>query len=94
MKSNKNFHKAKKPRPLSDENDLKGKKVVPLAKKDKYFKQEIFNEIDEFEDIEDYDLIENDDDLEELDDEIYGEEDEDTDELEDDIYDEEDDEDE
>jgi hypothetical protein len=77
MKSNKNFHKAKKTRPFSDENELKGKKVIPLAKKDKYFKQEIFNEIDEFEDIEEYDLEENQDDFDEIEDDSFYEEDED-----------------
>lgn len=82
MKSNKTFHKAKKARPFSDENELKGKKVVPLAKKDKYFKQEIFNEIDEFEDIEDYDLEndnqdDNQDEFDEIEDEPIYDEDED-----------------
>jgi len=77
MKSNKNFHKAKKTRPFSDENELKGKKVIPLAKKDKYFKQEIFNEIDEFEDIEDSDLEENQDDFDEIEDDSFYEEEDD-----------------
>ena len=77
MKSNKNFQKAKKPRPFSDENDLKGKKVVPLSKKDKYFKQEIFNEIDEFEDIEDYDRENDLDDFEEIEDDSFYNEDDD-----------------
>ncbi len=76
MKSNKTFHKTKKARPFGDENELKGKKVIPLAKKDKYFKQEIFNEIDEFEDIEDFDLEENQDDFDDIeDDTVYDEDD-------------------
>jgi hypothetical protein len=76
MKSNKNFQKAKKIRPFDDEKDLKGKKVIPLTKKDKYFKKEIFDEIDEFEDIEEYDTDQDQDEFEEIeDDSLYDEED-------------------
>lgn len=78
MKSNKNFHKAKKSRPFDDENDLKGKKVNPLVKKDKYFKKEIFDEIDEFEDIEELDDDQDLEDFDEIEEDYYeDEEDED-----------------
>ncbi|OFX85880.1 MAG: hypothetical protein A2W99_17290 [Bacteroidetes bacterium GWF2_33_16] len=77
MKSNKNFNKAKKPRPFDNESELRGKKVVPLLKKDKYFKKEIFNEIDEFEDIEEYDSDQDLEDFDEIEDDSYLDEDED-----------------
>ena len=67
MKSNKNFHKVKKIKPVDDGSDLKGKKVSAI-KKDKYFKKEIFDEIDEFEDIEEYDP---DKELDDIEDEDY-----------------------
>ncbi|MEE4197722.1 MAG: hypothetical protein V2I54_08765 [Bacteroidales bacterium] len=51
MKSNKNFQKSKKNRSFDDEREMKVKKVNG-SKKKKYFKKEIFDEIEEFEDLD------------------------------------------
>ncbi|MEA2105594.1 MAG: hypothetical protein U9P82_02575 [Bacteroidota bacterium] len=53
MKSNKNFQKSKKNKSFGDEREMKVKKVN-ASKKQKYFKKEIFDEIEEFEDIDLY----------------------------------------
>lgn len=52
MKSNKNFQKSKKSVPFNDDREAKVKKVEGSTKKTKYFKKEIFDEIDEFEDLD------------------------------------------
>lgn len=52
MKSNKNFQKSKKSNSLKDDREVKVKKVEDSSKKKKYFKKEIFDEIDEFEDLD------------------------------------------
>lgn len=54
MKSNRNFHKAKKSDFSDEERNMKIKKVVS-GKKKKNFKQEILAEIDE--DEEEFDLF-------------------------------------
>ncbi|MDK2977937.1 MAG: hypothetical protein PWP52_651 [Bacteroidales bacterium] len=53
MKSNKKFQKSKKNKSFGDEREMKVKKVN-APKKQKYFKKEIFDEIEEFEDIDLY----------------------------------------
>ncbi|MFO7827077.1 MAG: hypothetical protein R6V23_00530 [Bacteroidales bacterium] len=53
MKSSKNFQKSKKPKSFDDEREMKAKKANG-SKKDKYFKKEIFDEIEEFEDLDLY----------------------------------------
>lgn len=52
MKSNKNFQKSKKSSSFNDDREVKVKKVEGSSKKKKYFKKEIFDEIDEFEDLD------------------------------------------
>lgn len=52
MKSNKNFQKSKKPSAFVDDREVRVKKVEGSSKKKKNFKKEIFDEIDEFEDID------------------------------------------
>ncbi len=52
MKSNKNFQKSKKSSSFIDDREVKVKKVEGSSKKKKYFKKEIFDEIDEFEDLD------------------------------------------
>lgn len=52
MKSNKNFQKSKKSSSFNDDREAKVKKVEDSSKKKKYFKKEIFDEIDEFEDLD------------------------------------------
>ncbi len=51
MKSNKNFQKSKKNKSFENEREMKVKKVNG-SKKKKYFKKEIFDEIEEFEDLD------------------------------------------
>lgn len=52
MKSNKNFQKSKKANSFDSERDSKVKKVGASSKKTKYFKKEIFDELDELGDID------------------------------------------
>ena len=59
MKSNKNFQQSKKNKSFENEREMKIKKVNG-SKKKKYFKKEIFDEIEEFEDL---DLFGKDDDI-------------------------------
>lgn len=59
MKSNKNFQQSKKNKSFENEREMKVKKVNG-SKKKKYFKKEIFDEIEEFEDL---DLFGKDDDV-------------------------------
>jgi len=70
MKSNKNFQKSKKSKSFDNEREMNVKKVQG-SKKKKYFKKEIFDEIEEFEDL---DLYGKSDDF------LYGDEEEDDDE--------------
>ncbi len=52
---NKNFQKIKKSKSFDGDNETRIKKVdQPSSKKKKNYKQEIFDEIDEFEDIDLY----------------------------------------
>ncbi len=52
MKSNKNFQKSKKSKSFEGNEEVKVKKVGLSSKKKKNLKKEIFNEIDEFEEID------------------------------------------
>jgi len=63
MKSNKNFQKSKKHRPFDEEYDSRVKKIGS-EKKSKNFKREIFEEIDEFEEIDLFGKNEEDEDYE------------------------------
>ncbi|HSH51042.1 MAG TPA: hypothetical protein VK982_04880 [Bacteroidales bacterium] len=58
MKSTKNFQKSKKSKSFDNEREMKIKKVNGPKKK-KYFKKEIFDEIEEFEDLDLYGKEEN-----------------------------------
>ncbi|HKL09436.1 MAG TPA: hypothetical protein VJ896_11720 [Bacteroidales bacterium] len=53
MKSNKNFQKSKKNKSFDNEREMNVKKVTG-SKKEKYFKKEIYDEIEEFEDLDLY----------------------------------------
>lgn len=68
MKSNKNFQKSKKSNSFNDEREIKVKKVGVPSKKKKNFKKEIFDEIEEYEDIDLFgnkeDFLEDDEDSE------------------------------
>lgn len=54
MKSNKNFQKSKKSIPFDSNREMKVKKGDATLNKKKHLKKEIFDEIDEFEDIDLY----------------------------------------
>ena len=83
MKSNKNFQKSKKPRPF-DDDETRVKRADSSSKKIKNFKKEIYDEIDEFEEIDLFGKNEDYDDEEEKylddeDEEEYLDDDEDSD---------------
>lgn len=52
MKSNKSFQKSKKSKHFDDNQELRIKKVDSSSKKKKNFKKEIYNEIDELEELD------------------------------------------
>mgnify|MGYP001276933994 FL=1 len=81
MKSNKNFQKSKKHRPFDEDNEIRAKKVGLPEKKSKNLKKEIFEEIDEFEEIDLFGNNEDYEDYEDSDDEelFDGDDDDDSD---------------
>lgn len=52
MKSNKNFHKPKKSNSFDDERNVRAKKSGASLKKKKNLKKEIYDELEEFEDLD------------------------------------------
>ena len=52
MKSNRNFQKSKKSNSFDQEREMKSRKAVVFSKKKKYFKREIYEELEEFGDID------------------------------------------
>jgi len=52
MKSNKNFHKPKKSNSFDNEREARAKKSGAFSKKKKNLKKEIYDELEEFEDLD------------------------------------------
>ena len=52
MKSNKNFQKSKKSNSFDNEREMKSKKAGEPSKKKKNLKREIYNELEDFEDLD------------------------------------------